>query len=183
MAWTSRYKARFTKPLVRQLLGIILRDIRPALDDVAGAGVLPEFASYHRSKTAIVQFPGILVAAHDVEFDPEALGTRHQNPVRLVAAVACAHQNPDLLSEMVEDYVRAVDEILTSAWELTPTDFAATDLPLPSPPFEPGTLSPGLGDAVIGLTILGHSMSDVLATDRGMQMAGSLTLAIEVEES
>jgi len=185
MAWVSRYNSQFTKPLVRQLLAIIQRDIRAALDHVAGASVLPAFVTYHRSKNALVQFPGILVAAHDVAFDEDAVGTEHMNPARLAIVVACGHQNPDILSERVEDYVRAVHEILVSAWELTPEDFAATDIPLPSPPFDPGTFSPGLAAGTMkGLTIPGHSFGDVLVTpDRGMLMSGTITVGVEMEET
>ena len=184
MPWTSKYAAKFTKPLVRQLLAIIKRDIRAALDYVAGPNVLPVFVSYHRSKSAIVQFPGILVAGHDVAFDEEAVGTEHMNPARLAVVVAAAHQSPDILSELVEDYVRAVHAILVSAWELTPQDFQATNIPLPSPPFAPGEKSPGVAaGALKKLWIPGHILSEVLQTpDRGMIMSGTITVVAEVEE-
>lgn len=185
MAWTSKYTAQFSKPLVRQICGIIKRDIRAALDYVAGTNVLPMFVSYHISKAEIVQFPGILVAAHDVVFDPEAEGTVHSAPIRLAIAVACAHQDRDVLAERVQDYVRAVDEILRSAWELTPADFLATDLALPHiPPFAPPYLSPGLTLGTLkDLWIAGHDLTEVLrAGTEGFKMGGTLTVIAEMEE-
>lgn len=185
MAWTSKYAARFSKPLVRQLCGIIHRDIRAALDYVGGANVLPVFVHYHISKAELLQFPGILIAAHDVAFDPEAEGTIHSAPARLVIAVACAHQDRDVLAERVQDYLRAVDEILRSAWELTPADFLATNLALPHiPPFAPAYLSPGLAIGTLkDLWIAGHDLTEVLqAGTEGFKMGGTLTLLAEMEE-
>lgn len=183
MAWTSKYNAQFTKPLVRQLLAIIQRDIRAALDHVGGTGVLPVFNTYHRSMYAMPQLPAILVAAHDVAFDEEAHFTEHMNPARIAVVVACAHQTPDLLSELVEDYVRAVHEILVTAAD-NPGDFTATDIPLPSPPYEADALSPGLAaGSVKGLSIAGHALSEVLDNPKGgFMMSATLTVAVEMEE-
>lgn len=184
MPWTSKYNAKFTKPLVRQLVGIIRRDIRAALDHVSPLESLPEFVQYHVAKSALLQFPSILIAAHDAAFDIDANGTIHSDRIRLAIAIGCAHQNRDALAERVQDYVRAVDEILRTSAENTQNDFYAADIDLPTPPFAVGSLTPGLGAArLMDLFVESHSLGEVLeSSTNGFVMAGTLVVSAELEE-
>lgn len=184
MAWVSKYAAGFTKPLVRQVCGILKRDLRAALDWVAGVNVLPEFVTWQIAKSGLRQFPSVLVAAHDADFDLEAEGTIHMLPVRLAVAVAIAHQQRDVLAERVQDYLRAVDAILRSSFELTPGDFYLNTLALPVPPFPAGAKTPGLVTGSLkDLEIASHSLTEVLESPtEGFLMAGSLVVMAEMEE-
>ena len=184
MAWVSKYAAGFTEPLVSQVCGIVKRDLRAALDWAGGTNVLKEFISWQIAKADILQLPGVLIAAHDVAFDPEAEGTVYMNPARLLIAVAIGHQQRNVLVRRVQRYLRALDAILRSSFEATPVDFYLSNLALPVPPFELAEKTPGLPlGSLKNLQIVGHSLTEVLgAPTEGFRMAGSLTVIAEVEE-
>ena len=124
MAWTSTYNATFNVLLVRQLLALVQRDQRAALDWVAtlyqlggggldAEGKLPSLVSYQLAPLTIPQFPAILIAPMDNAFDREAVGTRHYSS-RIYCAIAVAHQDSQVTAELVQAYVIAVDAIFNT---------------------------------------------------------------------
>src|SRR5947208_7357461 len=144
MAWTSKFAAGFAKPLIRQLAGILKRDMQAALDQVSGApGSLGSFAEWDLATLAQQNFPALALLPQSVEFDPESLGTL-AGRIKLFAAVTVTHQDPNTCAELIQDYVRAVDEVLNSAWWLSPADFGLSTLALPRPPYTAGATTPGL---------------------------------------
>ncbi len=184
MAWQSKFAAKFTKPLIRQIIGIVNRDIQAALDDVSGvAGSLKPFAQWDLAAVVLVNFPAFVITPHSVEFDAEALGTLKQ-AVPITCAVAVTHQDANTCAEFVEDYVRAVDEVLNSAWWLSPGDFYLTTLPLPSPLFAPGATSPGLTPgSLTRLFVGGHAYDELRRTRQGLfATAATVSLVCELEE-
>src|SRR5690349_17510541 len=113
MSWASKYQARFTKDLVRQLVAMVQRDQRAALDFVGGAGELAGFASYLIADTPLQQFPSLLITPMDEVFDRDAVGSLHST-AKILVGVAVTHQDRAVLAELVQDYVRAVDAIFNS---------------------------------------------------------------------
>lgn len=186
MAWTSKFAAKYTKPLVRQLVGILKRDIQAALDDVSGVpGSLAPFAEWDLAAVPIQNFPALLIIPHDDRFDAESQQTLHQT-IRLSIAVAVTHQDPSTCAELAQDYVRAVDEVLNSAWWLTNSDFyLAGTLALPSPPFAPSATAPGLPTGTLTwLWVEGHAYDELRRIRTGLfATAATLSLVAELEET
>lgn len=185
MAWTSKFQAGFTKPLIRQVIGILNRDIQAALDNVSGApGSLAKFAEWDLATVATQNFPACVIFPLTVAFDPESLGTLAEKTALLVT-VAVTHQDANVCAESAQDYVRAVDEVLNSAWWLTPSDFTLATLALPSPPFASGATTPGLeAGALTRLFVHEHAYEDLKRTRQGMfETSASLTVEAELEET
>jgi hypothetical protein len=182
--WTSYYNAGLSKQVVRQLLAVINRDIQTALDFVSGVpGSYAPFAEYDLAFLPVQQFPAILLTPDTVTFDAEANGTLHQT-MRLSCVIAVTHQDRNTLAEMTQDYVRAVRAVLDTLWESTPGDFLLCNLPLPSPPFPNGTLSPGLASGkLMKLFAEGHTFEEIRRRPQsGFTMAASMSVMAEIEE-
>jgi hypothetical protein len=182
--WVSYHNAGLTKQVVRQLLAVISRDIQAALDFVSGVpGSYPPFAEYDLALLPVQHFPAILLTPDTVTFDEEANSTLHQT-MRLTCAIALTHQDRNTLAEMAQDYVRAVRAVLDTLWESAPGDFLLTTLPLPSPPFPNGALSPGLASGkLMKLFADGHTFEEIRRSPQsGFAMAASMSIVVEIEE-
>jgi len=190
MAWTSKYAARFTEPVVDQIVAIIARDIQAALAWVATvsptlpAAAFKPFIEYDLALLPIEQFPALLVVPDQEGFDAESDLTRHQN-IRLLVSLAVTNQDRSLCARLCQRYVRAVDAILNSAWELTPQDFYSTALALPSPPYATGAKSPGLtGGSLMRVFVEAHGYDEMRRTAQGVfAMAATLAVIVELEET
>jgi hypothetical protein len=182
--WQSYYNAGLSKQIVQQLLAIISRDIQAALDFVSGVpGSYAPFAEYDLALLPVEQYPAILLTPDKVSFDEEADYTLHQT-MRLTCVIAVTHQDRNTLAEMTQDYVRAVRAVLDTLWESTPGDFLLTNLPLPSPPFPDGALSPGLASGkLMKIFADGHTFEEIRRTPQsGFSMAASMSVVVEIEE-
>jgi hypothetical protein len=182
--WVSYYNAGLSKQVVRQLLAVISRDIQAALDFVSGVpGSYPPFAEYDLALLPVQHFPAILLTPDTVTFDEEANCTLHQT-MRLTCVIALTHQDRNTLAEMAQDYVRAVRAVLDTLWESAPGDFLLTTLPLPSPPFANGALSPGLASGkLMKLFADGHTFEEIRSSPQsGFAMAASMSVTVEIEE-
>lgn len=144
MAWQPAYNAFGTEPLIRQLLAIINRDIQSALDFVSGApGSLRPFASYQLAESATENYPAIMMLAPSLDFDPETVGIAAET-TPIFCAVAVAHQQPNAVAVLLQQYAMAVWHVLTAAWIKSNADFVASDIPLPISAYPAGGNSPGL---------------------------------------
>lgn len=179
MAWSSKYAAKFTKPLIRQLLAILQRDIAAALEDVAPGAGLSKPVEYDLAVAPINQFPAVLLAPQTVAFDEEAIGTLHET-IRIYCALAVAHQNRNIIAEQIQDYVRALDEVFNSV----PLSDFALPLTLEAPPEIAGTTVGLPAGRVMRLFVEGHAYDELRqAGTRGFAMAAVISLLIEMEES
>jgi hypothetical protein len=182
--WQSCYNAGLSKQIVRQLLAILNRDIQAALDFVSGVpGSYAPFAEYDLALLPVERYPAMLLTPDKVTFDEEAGGTLHQT-MRLTCVIAVTHQDRNRLAEMTQDYVRAVRAVLDTLWESTPGDFLLTNLPLPSPPFPDGALSPGLvSGKLMKIFADGHTFEEIRRSPQsGFAMAASMSVIVEIEE-
>lgn len=149
MAFVPYFDSQFSKPVVRQAIAIINRDIQAALDQVTGApGSLPAFTTYDIAFRPKVQPPAILFAPQSVKIDPD-YDAAEKHDTRIYCVVAVAHQSPSATAEMLEAYLPAVHKVLITAFKRTVFDWYSTALPLPAQPaaaspFAPGSLAPGL---------------------------------------
>jgi hypothetical protein len=186
MAWTSKYAAKFTEPVADQMVAIVKRDIVAALAWASG-GVTPPlqpFVEYDLALLPVANFPALLVAPQQESFDDESEQTRHQI-LRLFVSLAITNQDRNRLARDIQVYVRAVDAILNSSWELSVQDFYATNLPLPSPPYGSGSLSPGLpAGSLMRVFVEGHGYDEMRRTaTSAFAMAATLAVIVELEET
>ncbi len=117
-------------------------------------------------------------------FHEEANDTLHQT-ILLTCAIAVTHQERNILAEMTQDYVRAVRAVFDTLWESTPSDFMVSNLPLPSPPFPNGALSPGLPSGkLLKLFTEGHAFDEVRRSPQsGFTMTAAMSIIVELEET
>jgi len=183
--WVSYYNAGLSKQVVRQLLAIINRDIQAALDFVSGVpGSYSPFVEYDLALLPVQQFPAILLTPDTVAFDEEADFSLHQT-IGLSCVVALTHQDRNALAEITQDYVRAVRAVLDTLWESSPGDFLLTSLPLPSPPFPAGALSPGLASGKLTKIFADrHTFEEIRAGAKsGFVMTATMSVIVEIEET
>lgn len=149
MAWQSKFGSQFTRPVVRQAIAIINRDIQAALDYVSGvSGLYKPFVQYDMAMRPVKQFPALLLSPQSMKIDP-AYDAAEKHDTRIYCAIAVAHQDPNAAAEQLEVYLNAVHEVLISAFRLTVYDWYDATIPLPaqpaaSSPFAAGSTSPGL---------------------------------------
>jgi hypothetical protein len=129
------------------------------------------------------QYPAILLTPDTVTFDEQAAGTLHQT-MQISCVIAVAHQDRNALAEMAQDYARAVRAVLDTLWESTPGDFLLTNLPLPSPPFPEGALSPGLASGkLMKIFAEGHAFDEVRRRpESGFVITAKMSIKVELEE-
>jgi len=186
---TPKFQADFLKLLIRQLIAFVQRDIRDALDMVGGIYVLPVIASYQLSPTAITQYPAILMVPDKSEFVREAVGTL-QSVSSLLAIVGVQHQDPEVLSELVQDYVRAVDMIFNSlplsdfyaSWPISLRILGNTNAATNSPAGLAQTTALRSG-TVKDLFVSAHVYDEVRRQKQGFACAASLMLVVDREEA
>lgn len=178
MTWTSKYNATFTKLLIRQLVAFIQRDQRAALDFVGGTDVLPSFVTYQLSPQALPQFPAVLVAPMQLPFVPEAVGSLEYS-VRLYCAVGVAHQDPEVLAELAQDYIHAIDAIFNTID--IPDFYSSLSLTLRSTgAINTTALAAG---TVKDLFVVSHNYDQIRRAQSGFQCAATLELLIDREET
>jgi len=115
MSWVAPYpNADFTKLLIRQLLSIIQRDQRAALDWAGGqANLLPSILSYQLAPLTRPLFPAVAVYPLTVVFD-EAAWRAAKSTIDLFVGVWVSNADNQVLIEQVQDYVRALDAIVNA---------------------------------------------------------------------
>ncbi|HLI33413.1 MAG TPA: hypothetical protein VKW70_00090 [Terriglobia bacterium] len=182
MSWTPYFIAQFTKPLIRQLIAIIYRDMPSAL-----ALMNPSYASFQEwdlAEQPVINFPALLIIPREVQFDEQQPFNRAQT-IQIALGIAVAHQDPNAVAEILQDYVRAVDQVLETSWMSTSSDFSLTTLPLPSPPFAVGTLAPGLpGGTVKEVHIIAHMYDELRQRAQGLfAKAATINLKVMLQET
>src|SRR6267142_5488519 len=157
MAWTSVYQARYTKPIVRQLMAIVQRDQRAALDFVGGPGILQDIVTYQLAPLSVPQFPALMIAPERTAFDHEAVGTRH-SANRFYAAIAVTNQDRQVTAELIQDYVLALDAIFNT---VLLSDFYLS-LPLTLRHLPPGfTTAPLVSGILKELFVASHNYDEI----------------------
>lgn len=116
---TPRYQAKFSKPLVNQLIAILQRDQQAALD-IVNAGrpadrALPPFKAFHKEVATVQNWPALVLVAQEISFDAASDADLRTQSLRFIGAMAISNADPDWLAEDAMDYLRAVDIVLTSA--------------------------------------------------------------------
>lgn len=180
--WLPYFSAQFVKPLARQLVAILYRDMPSAL--AAMSASYATFQEWDLAEQPVQNFPALLIVPREDEFDEQSPFTRAQT-IQLALGIAVAHQDPNAVAEMLEDYVRGVDQVLTTSWQSTSSDLSLANLPLPSPPFAAGSLSPGVAPgAVKELFVVAHAYDELRQRAQALfAKAATLTLKIMMQET
>lgn len=189
MTWTSQFNATFTKPLIRQLMAIVQRDQRAALDFAGGivspaAGALPSIVSYQLAPLTIPQFPAILIAPMDSAFDHDAIGSLHYVD-RVYCAVAVANQDAQILAELAQGYVAALDAIFNTL-SLGQPGLADlyTALPLTLPSIGTISTAPLAVGSVKEIFVQSHNYDEIRRPKTGgFACVATLALVIDREET
>ena len=191
MSWTPAYQAGFTEQLIDQLLAVIQRDQRAALDFVQGGvlPVLPSIASYQTSPTATQQYPVALLAPIEDVFDAEAqAGSLHYSSF-LRCEIAVSNQDSRIMARLLQRYIRALDAVFHSLADSNGSlGFAAsfyTSLPLDLPELG-GTVNttPLAAGTVKELWVGRHELSEIQRLPAGgFWKAGVIELRVDREET
>lgn len=181
MLWMPYFSAQFTKPLIRQLVSILYRDMPHALATMSAN--YATFQEWDLAEQPVQNFPALLIIAREDEFNEQQPWTRSQT-IQIALGIAVTHQDPNAIAEILQDYVRAVDQVLTTAWQSTSSDFQLNDLPLP-PPFAAATLSPGLSaGAVKEIHIVAHAYDELCQRPQGLfAKAATINLKVMMQET
>jgi hypothetical protein len=183
MAWSSQYNAAYTKPLVRQLMAICQRDMRAALDAVGGANVLASIVTWQFAPVAIPQFPAIVIAPMRLAFDRAAVGAR-KYAVEIQCGVAVAHQDAEVLAELVQDYARALDMVFMTLADggdgLAQLYSTHTLTHRVLGTITAAALAAG---SVKELFVSAHELNEIGRGKKGFEMAATLQVIAEMEEA
>ena len=110
VVWGAPYNADFTKLLIRQLIAIVQRDQRAALDWVGGVNVLPSIVSYQLAPLTQPIFPALMLYPLSARFSQDTWRAL-KSEIDLHCAIAVTNADNQTLIEQVQDYVRALDAI------------------------------------------------------------------------
>lgn len=115
----QRYQATFAKPLVNQIIAILQRDQQAALDLVNGARPagreLVPFSAFYKEAGTVQNWPAVVLVAQEISFDANSDADLRTESLRFICAMAITGADPEWLAEDSMDYLRAVDNVLTSA--------------------------------------------------------------------
>lgn len=115
MSFFTVYQAKFTKPLVRQMVAVVQRDIQGALDLVSGeAGAYQPFIEYELAINPVIQPPMLVVAPRNDVIQNEATQQGYEQEITIQAEVWLANQDRNVLAEQIQDYVTALTFIFTN---------------------------------------------------------------------
>lgn len=178
MAWKSKFNSASSKLLVRQLMAIIQRDQRAALDNVGGAGVLPSIVGYYFSQRAIKQFPSVMLRVDRTQWKREESPFTRLGEHRVICAIAAEHQNPEACAELVDDYMEALEELFES---IGLADFQAP-LSLTHPMLDAITTAGLQTMQVHSVIVQDSNYAGIGRTPNGFAIAGVITIEIETEE-
>ncbi len=112
MPYTQRYNAKYVKPLIEQAIAIIQRDQAAAIPLVNAS--LAQIAEFHKGPVTPVASPWMYLSGGAIEFDQSSWDSRHYR-ARIQLALYNPHMDPELGQDLIFDYGRLVDMILTTA--------------------------------------------------------------------
>jgi hypothetical protein len=184
--WTPSYQADFTKKVNLQLMAIIQRDIADALVWVqadGGTGELRPFVTYQFGNSPVQQFPSLLLTPMRSQFDEDAQDAR-ESESGFYAAIRVIHQDPDVVALQLQDYLRAVDAIISTAghpYHLAENFYPS--LPLNMPP-APVVQTPGLAVGTLrNCFVSAHNYDEIRYNGNRNAYHFAATLEIRVERT
>ncbi|HEV2178567.1 MAG TPA: hypothetical protein VGW33_15380 [Terriglobia bacterium] len=150
MAYTPAYNALFAKPLLNQLIAIIQRDQASAIGIVNPQ--LAPINEFHKGSGLRTAFPWLTLAADNITFTEDVLGTR-QSRSRVSLALDVGQFDQEMAEDNAQDYARVLDMVITTAsaadWE--------TPLPITNETVPGGVTMPSASGSVKEVFVESHS--------------------------
>lgn len=194
--------AYFTKPLIRQILAVLQRDMQNSLNVVSGVnspsatGYLPAPLEWNLGLYPEQQWPSLHIYPTGVKFSrPNTVQSRYAE-VSIEVVVGVSNQDRNLLGEAVQDYVRAVDAIIAglgaqvnSGYLPNFNDFyTALPITLPFPQKTAQsvvnvTTTPMQTGSVEACYVVAHAYGDMNSLTPGFTMRGKCAFKVQMEES
>ena len=186
MAFTPYYNALFTKPLIRQLVAIVQKNMQAALDIVTGVpGSLQSFAEYNLAMLPPENPPALIVTPPPVLKIDENSQQTERSGGQIHFLMAIANQDRNILAEQVQDYLRALSYVLDT--EGSNAAASQSDmykvLPISLPFLTITETTPIQIGTLVYMRVTGHELGGLYSPAFGgfIQTAG-LTLRIDLEE-
>jgi len=184
MAFTPKFKALFAAAVAAQAMAILQRDFPAAIAGITPppGRTYPTFQSYKKDLIgAAMNTPSIIVAVRETLFaGDDDLQTRPQVH-RLLLRLEIEDQDPEFAAQAAYDYLRAVDQVITSApigdW------LAALPITHATLPAAANTASlAALGARVGDVRVEAHDYGVLWQAPAGFGMRPAMTVLIETEE-
>lgn len=175
MSFSAAYNAQFAKPVVNQVIALVQRDQRAALNLVAGTDVLDSIAEYRKDFVPSLRYPALVVVARQTSFEPAADPGRREETHSLLLALRVVHHQPDELADRAMDYLRALDMVLSSA---AYADFE-TSLPIEHPTVPSGMTAPLAAGSTKDVFVRLHDLGELFQSAAG-EMLRTPRLVVEI---
>lgn len=184
MSFSPQFRALFAGALAEQAIALLQRDITGAL-----AGITPPptrvyspFVAYKKALDNVpVNPPEVIVAMRTSNFDREDNGRFRGEAHRLMVRPFLVDQDPDFAAQAAYDYLRAIDQVFTSA---SLRDWAQP-LPIAHKTRAEGAETAGvasIGGSVLDVWVETHDYGVLWAGPKGFGVMPTLTAMIEVVE-
>lgn len=111
MAWAPKYTAEFEGRLIDNILALVTRDMKFALDYFYPADALPDFAERCLSYPIGLNFPMLVIDPSSSAID-DVEGTHLQEAVRYTLEIGVTDSDAELVTRRCMKYVRALDAVL-----------------------------------------------------------------------
>lgn len=115
MSWTPRYSAVFEEPIIRNVLAIIERDMKAALDHWYPDDNLKDFVERSVGTERGVEFPMLVIGPRSNLIETDADLVSLIEPQIIEMKLATVDNNPADAYFRTMKYVRALDSVLRSA--------------------------------------------------------------------
>lgn len=113
--WTPKYSARFELPILDNVLAIIIRDFKLALDYFYSADALPDFAERAVGTEQGLQFPMMVIGPRSNQVETADDASHLVEPIVIEIKIGVTAGSANDASRKIMKYVRAMDAVLRTA--------------------------------------------------------------------
>lgn len=122
MSWTPKYSAHFELPIIDNVLAIIVRDMKLALDYFYPSDSLPDFVERSIGTERGLEFPILVIGPRSNLIETVDDAAALVEPIVIEIKVGVIAESPDAAYRKIMQYVRALDSVLRTA---TKNDYCA----------------------------------------------------------
>lgn len=115
MSWTPQFSACFEGPIIANVLTIVTRDMKSALDYFYQADNLPDFAERSLGTEKGLEFPILVIGPRSNLVDTVDDDSHLIEPIIVELKIGVTADSSDLAMTKIMKYVRALDAVLRSA--------------------------------------------------------------------
>ena len=115
MSWAPTYSARFEGQIIENVLTIINRDFKAALDYFHPSGNLPDFAETALGQIKGLEFPSLAIGPLENPVEEADDSSHLIEAARIDIYIGVTDDGPDTVTRKIMKYVRAMDAVLRTA--------------------------------------------------------------------